>query len=173
MIIFPRVEPRRVLSLLPIQEVVRGHSLLHIQEVVRGLSLLHIQEVVRALSLLPIQEVVRGLSLLPIQEVVRGLSLLPIQDRPTSSFGRPGSSLDTVSNMDMATYRIDRVPSSLEIGTSNLDRGSSSSLDEDQLPTENLAWLSEFCSTDELEKLDVDKRWAAWDRSAQESKLTA
>ena len=33
--------------------------------------------------------------------------------------------------MDVATYRIDRVPSSLEIGTSNLDRGSSSSLDED------------------------------------------
>ena len=100
-----------------------------------------------------------------------GVEKNSIQDRPTSSFGRPGSSLDTVSNMDVA--RIDRVPSSLEIGTSNLDRGSSSSLDEDQLPTENLAWLSEFCSTDELEKLDVDKRWAAWDRSAQESKLTA
>ena len=95
MIIFPRVEPRRVLSLLPIQEVVRG------------------------------------ISLLPVWEVVRGLSLFPNQDRPTSSFNRPGSSLDTVSNMDVATYRIDRVPSSLEIGTSNLDRGSSSSLDED------------------------------------------
>ena len=101
-----------------------------------------------------------------------GVEKNPIQDRPTSSFGRPGSSLDTVSNMDLASSSIDRVPSSLEIGSSNPDRGSSSSLDEGLLPTENFAWLSEFCSTDELEKLDVDKRWTAWDRSPQENKLT-
>jgi len=75
--------------------------------------------------------------------------------------------------MDLASSSIERVPSSLEIGSSNPDRGSSSSLDEDLLPTENFAWLSEFCSTDELEKLDVDKRWTAWDRSPQENKLTA
>jgi hypothetical protein len=102
-----------------------------------------------------------------------GVEKNSIQDRPASSFGRPGSSLDTVSNMDLASSGIERVPSSLEIGSSNPDRGSSSSLDEDLLPTENFAWLSEFCSTDELEKLDVDKRWTAWDRSPQENKLTA
>ena len=40
MIISPRLEPWRVLSLLPILEAVRGLSLLPILEVVRGLSLL-------------------------------------------------------------------------------------------------------------------------------------